>query len=86
MEASKEGEMPNEPAPETLPTEIKEEGPKKTKLLAVIIVVIVVIAAIAAAFGLGLIGGKKEKTNLAPSCGARAMTDTAIDIGANVTF
>ena len=86
MEASKEGEMPSEPAPETLPTEIKEEGPKKTKLLAVIIVVIVVIAAIAAAFGLGLIGGKKEKTNLAPSCGARAMTDTTIDIGGSVTF
>lgn len=85
MEASKEGEMPSEPAPETLPTEIKEEGPKKTKLLAVIIVVIVVIAAIAAAFGLGLIGGKKEKTNLAPFCGARALTDKTVSIGGNVT-
>ncbi|MFH1578615.1 MAG: ABC transporter substrate-binding protein [Thermoplasmatota archaeon] len=86
MEASKEGEMPSEPAPETLPTEIKEEGPKKTKLLAVIIVVIVVIAAIAAAFGLGLIGGKKEETNLAPTAGARALTSTTIPIGGTVKF
>jgi peptide/nickel transport system substrate-binding protein len=83
MEASKEGEMPSEPAPETLPTEIKEEGPKKTKLLAVIVVVIVVIAAIAAAFGLGLIGGKDEK-NLPPTAGARATSPTSIDIGGYV--
>src|SRR4030065_517606 len=86
MEASKEGEMPNEPAPETLPTEIKEEGPKKTKLLAVIVVVIVIIAAIAAAFGLGLFGGKDEETNLAPTAGARALTSTTIPIGGTVKF
>jgi peptide/nickel transport system substrate-binding protein len=86
MEASKEGEMPSETGPETLPTDIKEERKKFPMLLAVIIVVILVIAALGAAFGLGLLGGKKEKTNLAPTCGARAMTDTTIDIGGSVTF
>ena len=84
MEASKEGEMPNEPAPETLPTEIKEEAPKKTKLLAVIIVVILVIAALGAAFGLGLF--EKKKANQAPVAGAEATSPTSIEIGGYVTF
>jgi len=86
MEASKEGEMQNEPASDALPTEVKEERPKKTMLLAVIIAVIVVIAAIAAAIGLGLFGGKKEKENIAPTAGAVATTPTTISIGQTVTF
>jgi len=86
MEASKEGEMPSETSPEMLPTEIKEERKKFPMMLAVIIVIILVIAALGAAFGLGLLGGKKEKTNLAPTCGARAMTDATISIGGTVTF
>ena len=84
MEASKEEST--ETAPETLPTEIKEEKPKMTKLLAVIIVVIVVVAAIAAAFGLGLFGGKKEKENLPPTAGARATTPTTVNPGETVSF
>jgi len=86
MEASKEGEMPSEQAPEVLPEEIKEEKPKSMKLLAVVIAVIIIVAAIAAAFGLGLIGGKKEKANIAPSCGARATSDTTVGIGVAVNF
>ncbi len=85
MEASKEGEMPSEPAPETLPTEIKEERKKFPMLLAVIIVVIIIVAAIGAAFGLGLIG-KKKAENLPPIGGARALGDTTIDIGGSVSF
>jgi peptide/nickel transport system substrate-binding protein len=88
MEASKEGE-PNEPAPEapeTLPSEMKEEKKGFPKMLAVIIVVILVIAAIGAAFGLGLFGKKKEATNEPPVAGASATTGTGIDIGGSVSF
>lgn len=81
MEASKEGEKPSEPAPETLPTE-PEAKPKKTMLLAVIVAVIVIVAAIAAAIGLGLFG--EEEKNLPPTAGARAVTPTSIDIGGYV--
>lgn len=84
MEASKEGEKPSEPAPETLPTETTEAKPKKTMLLAVIVAVIVIIAAIAAAIGLGLFG--KEEKNLPPTAGARATTPTSIDIGGYVVI
>jgi peptide/nickel transport system substrate-binding protein len=86
MEASKEGEMPGEPSPESLPTETGEPRPKKTMMLAVIIVVIVIVAAIAAAFGLGLFGKKKEEQNLPPTAGARANTPTNIDIGGYVVL
>jgi peptide/nickel transport system substrate-binding protein len=86
MEASKEGEMPSEPASDTLPTEVKEERPKRTMLLAVIVAVIVVIAAIAAAIGLGLFGGNEEPENSIPTAGAVATTPTTIAIGESVTF
>ena len=73
MEASKEGEVPGEPAPEELPSDIGEERPKKKMLLAVVVAVIVVIAAIAAAIGLGLFGGDEEpEENVPPTAGARA--------------
>ncbi len=85
MEASKEGE-PNEPAPETLPSEMKEEKKGFPKMLAVVIVVILIIAAIGAAFGLGLFGKKKEATNAPPVAGASATTSTGIDIGGSVSF
>jgi len=87
MEASKEGEAPGEPAPEELPTEIREEKPKKTMLLAVVVAVIIVVAAIAAAFGLGLLGGKKEEpANVPPTAGARATSGTTVGIGGQVNF
>ncbi len=88
MEANEEGEpMPEAPPEEVLPTEVKKEAPKKTKLLAAIIVVIVVIAALAAALGLGLFDGDEEETeNSPPTAGARATTETNIDIGGSVTF
>lgn len=85
MEASKESE-PNEPASETLPTDVKEEKKGFPKMLAVIVVVILIIAAIGAAFGLGLFGKKKEKENTAPVAGASATTDTTIAIGDSVSF
>jgi peptide/nickel transport system substrate-binding protein len=85
MEASKEGEMPGEPSPESLPTEEGEAKPKKTMMLAVIIVVILIVAAIAAAFGLGLFGKKThEEQNLPPTAGARAITPTNIAAGGYV--
>lgn len=87
MEASKDSEMSSEQAPESLPTEIKEEKPKSKMIWAVIIAVIIVVAAIGAAFGLGLFdGGEEEPTNIAPSAGARALTDTNIEIGGTVTL
>jgi peptide/nickel transport system substrate-binding protein len=86
MESSKEGEMPGEPSPESLPIEEGEAKPKKTMMLAVIIVVVLIVAAIAAAFGLGLFGKKEEAQNLPPTAGARAITDTSVDVGGTVTF
>ncbi len=88
MEASKEGEAPGEPAPEELPTEVREEKPKKTMLLAVVVAVIIVIAAIGAAFGLGLLGKKEkeEPQNVAPTAGARATSGTTVAIGGQVNF
>jgi len=85
MESSKEGELPSETAPETLPTEIKEERKKFPMLLAVIIVVILVIAAVGVAFSLGVIG-KKKQTNLPPLSGAAATSATTINIGDHVSF
>ena len=84
MEASKEGEMPSAPAPESLPSEMKEEKPKKTKLIAAIVVIIVIVAAIGAAFGLGLFGKKKE--NQPPIAVANATSATSISIGDKVNF
>jgi len=86
MESSKEGEMPGEPSPESLPIEEGEAKPKKTMMLAVLVVVILIVAAIAAAFGLGLFGKKEEAQNLPPTAGARAITDTSVDVGGSVTF
>ena len=84
MEASEKAE-PAPEAPETLPADISEATPKKTKMIAVVIVLVLIVAALAAAWGMGLFGGAPSANSL-PSAGAKAVTETTIAVGGNVSF
>ncbi|MDH4123893.1 MAG: PKD domain-containing protein, partial [Thermoplasmata archaeon] len=85
MESSEKAEPVPEPAPETLPADVTEEKPKRTKLLAVIVVAVLIVAALAAAWGLGVFGGPTEE-NIPPTAGAHPTTVTTINIGESVSF